>query len=221
MPNTYYLPGLTNYRKPPTDPQSLGVNIGKPYLPNSIPNSVNQSPTGGLTTEGVIGGLIGGGASGVSGSTPNNYSLDPSAIGKSTLSGFMNGGPIGAAAGAVTSVAGQVSSIKNKLNNTQTNFNSTGYDANGSPMYQSQTFYDANNTMNGLDKGSKSASAWIDPSAKFAFSKKKRQVKAGIESSQKEYNKASADYTQKQNNMEDYNERINPYNRMYNLYATR
>lgn len=63
MQNPYFLPQLGSYQKPPTDPQSLGVNIGRPFIPNiqqsGIPQQAGQMG-GGIGLNSVLGGLTGG-----------------------------------------------------------------------------------------------------------------------------------------------------------------
>jgi hypothetical protein len=148
----------------------------------------------------------------------NGYSINPFSVGAGAAGGFATGGPVGMGVGAGTALAGQVSGVRNAIDNTQTQFDGTNYDGYGRPVYNGSAISQGINSINELEQGRKSAMTWIDPSARFVFDRKANQVRQGMRSAQNQYNEADRSYRGQMNVREDYNQRLNSSNRLWNLY---
>ncbi len=209
MTNPYFLPELGAYRKPPTDPRSLGVNMGKPYLPPSVPNSVSpQTYAPKMGMDQILGGLTGGFDiyNSAHGMANQSLGLNPQAQGQYDM-GY------------------------------QPSYN-MGQDYNQAAMAKPQGATGGEVLGMGA-KGAAAGAAFGPIGAGVGFvggavagliggkrrkKKQQREKEAAqntLKAGQQNFNKAEADYTAQQNAAEDYQDRMNTTNRMYNLYATR
>jgi hypothetical protein len=180
---------------------------------------------------------VGGIGAAVTSAIPNpnegdRFSIDPYAGYKGSFKGLAAGGVVGAIVGGVGAQVGQFSKISKELKNLDTSVEGVQYDAYGRPVYGSGSVTGAFSTDSELSKGEKSLSnknLFTDP-ANFAFSKafgtkrkirrKRNELQTNIRSAQGEFNTADANYRQQANQMEDYFERMNSNNRMYNVYRS-
>jgi hypothetical protein len=176
--------------------------------------------------EGALGGL----AAGMANSQPaGDFDVDQYAGFKGSGQGFMSGGAIGAIVGGATAQIGQFRNVNKALDNLDTSVEGVSYDAYGRPVYQGGNIVNANANINALNKGVRKLNkTHLDPATNVISSltgtrrrmKRKRDaLTRSIQQSQQAYNTADVKYRNQASQYEDYMERANSNNRMYNLYG--
>lgn len=147
------------------------------------------------------------------------------AAGQGAAKGGAMGGPVGALAGgivgALTSSVMQPININKTIKSRNTSFNNTSYDAYGRPVYQggdqiNQGIEDIAN-LNKTMKWDSDNILGLNRKAR----KKRNAIMRNMEQSQQSYNNADISYRNQMNAQEDYNQRLNNNNRLYNLYRAR
>jgi hypothetical protein len=207
--NPYYIDQLASYRKPPTDPASLGVNIGKPSIPN-MPGQPNNAPQmkQGFGLEQVIGGLTGAADIFSSANQMANQSL------------------------------GLNPQLQGQYNQFEQPSYGLGQDYNQAALAKPQGA-SGGEVLGMAGKGAAAGSAFgpigtgvgavVGAGAaliggrrrKKKQQKEKTAAQNTLKAGQQAFNQASADFSAQQNAAEDYQDRMNSQTRMYNLYGTR
>ncbi len=161
----------------------------------------------------------------------NDFTIDSFAGLKGSGQGFASGGVYGAIAGGISAQVGQFSKLNKNLKNLDTNVDLTNDDGS----YNSAAYANYSNTLNSLNEGDKKLSKWgvadvFDPATKLfgaAFGSKRKlrnrrnQLMASQHNSQQDYNQQSLANRDQYLQQQDYLDRINPYQREYNVYSTR
>lgn len=176
--------------------------------------------------EGAMQGL----SAGIANSQPvGDFDVDQYAGFKGSGQGFMGGGAIGAIIGGATAQIGQFRNVNKALNNLDTSVEGVTYDAYGRPVYQGGNIVNANANIDALNQGVKKLNkTHLDPATNVISSitgtrrkmKRKRDaLQRSIQQSQQAYNTADINYRNQASQYEDYMERANSNNRLYNLYG--
>jgi len=138
---------------------------------------------------------------------------------------------IGAVVGTVAGQAGALSKINKNLKNVNVNPDFIGgTDSNGRPIYNSGAAFNSANTLSTINESQKNIHGSADITgtrwlANLAFGtnkklkRKRDELRAGIQKSQNNFNNADITSINQQNNMEEYNKRLNNQSRINNLYS--
>jgi hypothetical protein len=126
------------------------------------------------------------------------------------------GAAIGAGLGAITGAVSSVIGSHKQLNNLDTSVNGASYDAYGRPVYQGGEIANAMSTINDLDKTAKWDSTNILGIGRKA-KRKRAALQRNIQSAQQQFNESDRSYREQMNQRSEYLDRMNPYNRMYNV----
>jgi hypothetical protein len=221
-----YFHGLEQYSTPQPPPQPEATSRGPRWYGKPM---MTQDTTGGVGTIGAA----------VTSAIPNQYdgkfSADPNAGFKGSFKGLASGGVAGAIIGGVGAQIGEFGRINKELKNLDTSVDGMTYDGYGRPQYNGAAFADANNNLSELSEGEKSfgvigdghGGRGLDPAtALFSWAmgtrkklrRKRDQLTKGLETAQTNYNAAESQSRLQNNQMEDYYQRMNPANRMRNVY---
>ncbi|HYG02049.1 MAG TPA: hypothetical protein VD927_06355 [Chryseosolibacter sp.] len=160
----------------------------------------------------------------------SDFTVDPYAGLKGSAQGLAQGGWIGAIVGGATAQFGQFKKINENLDKLQTGVEGVTYDAYGRPVYQGHNILEANQNSGALDKGISKLNDpknLIDPITSLTstftgtrrkMKRKRDAIQRSVALAQSDFNKAEQDFRGSSNQREDYLERMNNNNRMYNLY---
>lgn len=177
-------------------------------------------------------GISSGLAAGAANSQPNGeFDIDQYAGFKGSGEGLIGGGgAIGAIIGGVGAQIGQFSKVNKNLKNLKTGVEGVTFDAYGRPVYQGGNIVQANNTLGELDNGiDKLNKTHLDPATNLFSSafgtrrklkRKRRQLALGIQAAQKDFNSSELAFRNQSLTQQDYYNRTNNQNRLYNLYHT-
>lgn len=204
---------------------------------NSYSTSQSAPKNNKMTTQDYINSVGSGMSIGAANATnPDDFIIDPNAGFTASNQGLAQGNWITAITAGVTAQMGQQQDLKNSLNNLNTSVQGANYDAYGRPTYQGGNILNAQKTVDQLNQGEKAMTEGlfeggegIDP-ATLVFNevygntrrlrKKRRELQAGIDASNKAYNEAEVGYRNRQNQMEDFRQRNNNNARLYHLYRS-
>jgi hypothetical protein len=193
--------------------------------------------SGGSSMQGGFEGLQSGLAAGAANGNPvGDFNIDQYAGFKGSFqggaSGLAAGGPIGGITGAivggVTSQIGQFNKVNKNLKKLNTNVNNLGYDAYGRPVYQGQSYATADANVGSLNEGlNKLNKTHIDPATNLfgsAFGtrrkikRKRNELVRNQQAAQRQFNQADLNYRNQFLQREEYLERMNPQQRISNIY---
>jgi hypothetical protein len=155
------------------------------------------------------------------------FSVDKNAGFKGSFQGLASGGVVGAIAGGIGSQLGEAGRVKSALNALDTSVQGVQYDAYGKPVYMGGAVAQAQNNIAELNKGEKSMKGGIDP-ATWVFQagnrkrirRKRQQLKQNVAKAQQNYNSSAVSNQGLMNNLEDYNQRMDSSNKLYNIYKS-
>jgi hypothetical protein len=231
MTNPYY----TNLRRPASQDfqQQVDMNIGmqqrytgNPQIQQGSGNWFENNQWATQDSSGV--GQWGAAAASMMPNTADGqFSVDKNAGFKGSFQGLASGGVVGAIAGGIGSQLGEAGRVKSALNALDTSVQGVQYDGYGRPVYGGASVATAQANISELNKGAKSMSGGLDP-ATWVFNarnrrrirKKKQQLKQNVAKAQQGYNSAAISNQGLMNNLEDYNQRMDASNKLYNVYKT-
>jgi hypothetical protein len=229
MTNPYY----TNLRRPASQDfqaQMPNVNMQQRYTGNpQIQQGGNWFENNQWATQDSSG--VGGYGAAAASMMPNTadgqFSVDKNAGFKGSFQGLASGGVIGAIAGGIGSQLGEAGRVKSALNALDTNVEGVQYDGYGNPTYNGMSVATAQANISELNKGEKSMSGGIDPATwvfnarnKRRIRKKRKQLKLNLAKAQQNYNSTAVSNQGMMNNLEDYNQRMDASNKLYNVYKS-
>lgn len=223
--NSYYGGQMDQFKQQMPNQNAFSANGS---FNQSEPSSQGQSWAG---KQDWIGGISSGLAAGAANSEPDRFTIDQYAGFKGSGQGLMGGGVIGAIVGGITAQAGQFSKVNKALKNLDTSVQGVQYDAYGRPVYGGESVNTAMSNVNDISQGeNKLNKTHIDPATNLFSSaygtrrklrRKREELQRNIESAQQQYNQSDVNYRKRQNELNDYYERINTNNRLYNLYRSK
>jgi hypothetical protein len=238
VPRNYQVPGY--YRNNTPSFQSPSVpQYGQPDMSNSMQTpglSMNQGaepPEGGEGQGGVSGAQVANYANAAIGGyqqgqqSTDNFSIDPNAGFKGSFQGLASGGVVGAIVSGISSQIGTFSEANKNLRNMDTNVTGYQVDAMGNPIFQGDAFNQANTKLSQLDEGEKAINKSFDPATrvfsglygtKKKIRKARRKLEAGRLRAQQQYDLAKTTSNQNRLSRENYDQSMDNYNRIYNLY---
>jgi len=221
---------LNYYSQTPSNPTA------KP----TISTNSNTSNVGGKIGKGVNAAAVGIQGFNTGQQSTQDYTVDPYAGVKGAANGFSGSGWVGAITGGVGGYLGNYDQINKNLKKLDTSVQGYGTDQEGNVQYNGQAFVNADNNIKALQKGIDS-SANSDPNSfnDFAgkvlgpgagevldtiFGTKKKtqrkltQLQMNRDTAQAGFNNASQTATNRRLSKEQYLQRTNNYNKLYNLY---
>jgi hypothetical protein len=209
------------YNAPKFNPQQF--DTGNPQYQQQ--GNWFQNNPGATSDQSGAGTYIAAAASMMPNTKDGQFSIDRNAGFKGSGEGLASGGVIGAVVGGVTKQWGQQSEVKKALNNLDTSVQGVQYDAYGRPSYGGASVIQAQSNIDELNKGEASMKGGIDPATSvFSMANKRRirrkrsELKTNMIKAQQTYNQADVSNRSQMNSLEDYYQRKNPTNRMYNIY---
>jgi hypothetical protein len=176
---------------------------------------------------------VGGYGAAISSAIPSSqegrFSIDKNAGFKGSFQGLSQSGAVGAVIGGVTAQLGESGRVKKELDGLQTGVEGVTYDGYGNPVYGGEAVSGAMATVNELDKGYESMKfgKGLDPASTVfnlgnmrRIRRKRAQLQRNLLNAQTSFNKAEASNRALMNNLEGYQERMNPQDRLFNLYRS-
>jgi hypothetical protein len=218
----------------------MGVNSNpSTSVPKPKPNTGDSRPDGesflaDMDYQSIAGGIGQGLSSYAQGAADTyDFSVDPNAGFKGSFQGLSAGGAIGAIAGGIGGQMGTFSEVNKNLKALNTDVNLTGETGYGAPSYLGTGYLEANNKLDALNEGEETTKMVyeggksIDPATAFfnvvygtgtkIRRKRDRLLKARTQA-QNSFNKSSESFTRRQRANEDYYDRTNISEQLYNLY---